>query len=77
MTEVVGLEEAGETAFVYFARMLFCSLKNSLPYSLADCSPDKMPGEHFTREYMRSFLRDQEGILSKMLYYILLKMSPS
>jgi len=24
------------------ARMLFCSLKNALPYSLAKCSPKKM-----------------------------------
>ena len=30
------------SAKVYFARMLFCSLKNAHPYSLAKCSPKKM-----------------------------------
>ena len=29
-------------AKVYFARMLFCSLKNALQYSLAKCSPKKV-----------------------------------
>ena len=28
--------------FVYFTRMLFCSLKNALQYSFAKCSPEKM-----------------------------------
>ena len=28
--------------FCLFARMLFCSLKNALPYSLAKCSPEKI-----------------------------------
>ena len=30
------------SAKIYFARMLFCSLKNALQYSLAKCSPKKM-----------------------------------
>ena len=33
---------AGKWVKVYFARMLFCSLKNALQYSLAKCSPKKM-----------------------------------
>ena len=65
----------GERAFVYFARILFCSLKNAFQHSLAKFSPGKfLPGEHFVKEYGRALVRDQESVLSKMLSHIPLTM---
>ena len=67
--------------FVYFARMLFCSIKNVLPYSWAKYCPEKMilrkrafcqesvlSGEHFAKEYGRSFLeRPREHFIKNAL----------
>ena len=59
-------------AKVYFSRMLFCSLKTALPYSLTKCSPKKM--FFMKRAFWQRIL---ESIFERPREHSLKKCSPS